>query len=78
LQTHHLKAPIKYVDQVGVLETHADVPGSVREQVYAEENQRLDKKKETCGERYNRFNVPSNQYHCPPGRIISAVDTPSC
>ncbi|KAJ5039138.1 hypothetical protein NUH16_008919 [Penicillium rubens] len=45
LQTHHLKVLIKYVEQGGVLETHADVPDSVREQLYAEENQRLDKKK---------------------------------
>lgn len=45
LQTHHLKALIKYVEQGGVLETHADVPDSVREQLYNEENLRLDKKK---------------------------------
>ncbi|KAJ5993368.1 hypothetical protein N7451_009092 [Penicillium sp. IBT 35674x] len=45
LQTHHLKVLIKYVEQGGVLETHADVPDSVREQLYAEENQRLDKKR---------------------------------
>ncbi|EPS32153.1 hypothetical protein PDE_07113 [Penicillium oxalicum 114-2] len=31
LQTHHLKALIKYVEQGGVLKTHADVPDSVRE-----------------------------------------------
>ena len=39
LKTHHLKALVKYVEQGGVLETHADVPDSVREQLYAEENQ---------------------------------------
>jgi hypothetical protein len=33
------------MEQGGVLETHADIPNSVREQLYAEENQRLDKKK---------------------------------
>lgn len=45
LKTHHLKALIKYVEQGGVLETHADVPDSVREQLFAEETQRLDKTK---------------------------------
>jgi hypothetical protein len=48
LKTHHLKALVKYVEQGGVLETHADVPDSVREQLYAEENQRLDKKKKAA------------------------------
>lgn len=45
LKTHHLKALIKYVEQGGDLETHDDVPESVREQLYAEENQRLEKRK---------------------------------
>ena len=49
MKTHHLKALVKYVEQGGVLETHDDVPDSVREQLYAEENQRLDKKKESRG-----------------------------
>lgn len=48
LKTHHLKALVKYVEQGGVLQTHADVPDSVREQLYAEENQRLDKKKKAA------------------------------
>ncbi|KAI3290537.1 hypothetical protein DTO002I6_6460 [Penicillium roqueforti] len=48
LKTHHLKALVKYVEQGGVLETYAGVPDSVREQLYAEENQRLDKKKKAA------------------------------
>ncbi|CAG8254824.1 unnamed protein product [Penicillium salamii] len=48
LKTHHLKALVKYVEQGGVLETHADIPDSVREQLYAEDNQRLDKKKKAA------------------------------
>lgn len=48
LKTHHLKALVKYVEKGGVLETHDDVPDSVREQLYAEENQRLDKKKKAA------------------------------
>jgi hypothetical protein len=41
LRTHHLKAIIKYVEQGGILDTHDDVPDNVREQLYAEEHQRL-------------------------------------
>lgn len=45
LNTHHLKALIKYVEQGGVLEDHDDVPDSFREQLYAEEEQRREKQK---------------------------------
>lgn len=45
MRTHHLKALVKYLEQGGVLENHDDVPDSVREQLYAEENQRLGQKK---------------------------------
>jgi hypothetical protein len=38
-----LKAIIKYVEQGGILDTHDDVPDNVREQLYAEEHQRLSK-----------------------------------
>ncbi|KAI1837959.1 hypothetical protein DTO006G1_3946 [Penicillium roqueforti] len=46
----------------GVLETYAGVPDSVREQLYAEENQRLDKKKKaaensTMGSIYPPINI---------------------
>ncbi|KAJ5998521.1 hypothetical protein N7451_006331 [Penicillium sp. IBT 35674x] len=36
LKTHHLKALVKYVEQGGLLETHEDVPDSVREQLCTE------------------------------------------
>jgi hypothetical protein len=45
LKTHHLKALIKHVEQGGILEDHGDVPDSIREQLYAEEKQRLEKQK---------------------------------
>jgi hypothetical protein len=38
-----LKTIIKYVEQGGILDTHDDVPDNVREQLYAEERQRLSK-----------------------------------
>lgn len=43
LRTHHLKTIIKYVEQGGILDTHNNVPNNVREQLYAEECQRLSK-----------------------------------
>ena len=42
LKTHHLTSLVKYVqDDGGVIETHDDVPNWIREQLYAEERQKL-------------------------------------
>lgn len=35
------------MEQGGVLETHDDIPDSLREQLYAEDSQRLEKRKKT-------------------------------
>lgn len=44
LKTHHLTSLVKYVqDKHGVLETHDDVPAWIREQLYAEEWQKLER-----------------------------------
>ena len=43
LQTHHLKALIQLVEEGHVLHTHDDVPEDIREQLYAEEDQRRDR-----------------------------------
>lgn len=40
-----MKSLIKYVEDGGVLETHDDIPDMIREQLYTEEQQRLEKKK---------------------------------
>jgi hypothetical protein len=56
-----MKALIKYVEQGGIFETH-DVPESLREQLYAEEDQRLEKQKK----------IPDNSTigsMCPPINI---------
>lgn len=46
LKTHHPKALVKYVDQGGLLESHNDVPDSLREQLYAKEkNSELKRRK---------------------------------
>lgn len=59
LKTHHLKALVKYVEQGGVLETHDDMPDSLREQLYAEEDQRHEKQNK----------LPDNSATCPPINI---------
>lgn len=43
LRTHQLKALIRHVAQGGQLRSHDDVPEDVRQQVYAEEQQRLER-----------------------------------
>lgn len=43
LRTHHLRSLIKYVEQGGILETHDDVLNVIREELYAEEQQRLER-----------------------------------
>ena len=44
LKTHHFRNFVRYVEKGGVLQTHDDVPDDVREQLYAEEQQRHDRK----------------------------------
>lgn len=47
LKTHQLRALINYVQQGGQLQTHDDVPEDIREQLYAEEQQRLGRHQKT-------------------------------
>lgn len=44
LLSHHLKDLIRHVERGGTLQTHDDVPLSIREQLYAEEQQKLNRK----------------------------------
>jgi hypothetical protein len=44
LKTHHLRNLIRYVEKGGIPQTHDDVPDDIREQLYAEEQQRHDRK----------------------------------
>ncbi|EKV11632.1 Short chain dehydrogenase/reductase family protein [Penicillium digitatum PHI26] len=59
LRSNHLKSLVKYVQQGGVMETHDDIPESLREQLYAEENQRLERQKKSS-------NNPASGLTCPP------------
>jgi hypothetical protein len=43
LRTHQLKAMIRHVAQGGQLQSHDDVPEDVRQQLYAEEQQQLER-----------------------------------
>ncbi|KAF3031308.1 hypothetical protein E8E12_000474 [Didymella heteroderae] len=43
LRTHQLKALIRHVAQGGQLQSHDDVPDDVRQQLYAEEQQKLER-----------------------------------
>jgi hypothetical protein len=56
LQTHHLKALIQLVEEGHVLNTHNDVPEDIREQLYAEEDQRHDR--QAAGGSMSRANLP--------------------
>jgi hypothetical protein len=42
---HHLRSLVKFVQRGGKLETHGDIPEDIRTQLYAEEQQQLDRKR---------------------------------
>lgn len=62
LRTHHLKRLIAYVDAGGVLECQDDVPDAVREELYMEEQQKM----EHSQSKNNTSLTPGN---CPPINI---------
>jgi hypothetical protein len=45
LKTHHLKGLIRHVEEGGTLETHDDIPDDIREQLYAEEQQDVERQR---------------------------------
>lgn len=50
LRTHYLRKLVRYVEQKGgVIECHDDVPDNIREQLYAEEQQRLEQRQMVPG-----------------------------
>lgn len=62
LWTHHLKRLITYVEGGGVLECQDDVPDTIRDELYMEEQQRL----ENSQSKSNKSLVPGS---CPPINI---------
>ena len=49
LNTRQLKSLIMYVQDGHALETHDDVPGDVREELYAEEQKLLERNQKVSG-----------------------------
>ncbi|KAA8641539.1 uncharacterized protein ATNIH1004_011675 [Aspergillus tanneri] len=82
MRTHHMKALVKYVQQGGILETHDDIPDTVRDQLYAEERQRTEKRQKgpdpsTSGSIYPPINInfgPTQSSH-PPITSHSCTET---
>ena len=64
LKTHHLKSLIRHVEQGGQLRTHDDVPEDIREQIYAEDQQRLERHQKATA-------VPSS--NLPPINITNVL-----
>lgn len=62
LRSSHMRTLVEYVNQGGVIETHDDIPDSLREQLYAEESQRL-------GGRKKNSDSPETGSTCPPINI---------
>jgi hypothetical protein len=63
LKTHHLRSLIKHVDQGYRLQTHDDVPDEIREQLYAEEAQYI--------ERHRKLGAPQAGF--PPINITNVM-----
>ena len=64
LKTHQLKSLIRHVQQGGQLRTHSDVPEDIREQIYAEDQQRLERHQKLT-------NIPTS--NLPPINITNVL-----
>jgi len=69
LYRDQLESLTKYVQSGGVLQSHEDVPGMIREQIYRAERQRLD--------RPRRHNRSTSETSCPPINITNVLPTQS-
>lgn len=72
-----MRALIKYVEQGGVLETHDDISDSLRKQLYAEDNQRLEMKKSPDNSLTGSVCPPINIIVLPAPVSQSSMPTPS-
>jgi hypothetical protein len=68
LNSHHLKSLIMHVQDGHTLETHDDVPQKIRDELYAEEQQSLERHQKTT-----RTSIASH----PPITITNVLPTPS-
>lgn len=79
LKTHHLGSLIKFVERGGTLATHDDIPDDLRQELYAEEEQRLEKQKKgspqsTCPS-INISLTPAQSTHLSPESTDIATST---
>ncbi|OJJ65598.1 hypothetical protein ASPBRDRAFT_531819 [Aspergillus brasiliensis CBS 101740] len=74
LRTHHMKALVKYVEQGGILESHDDVPDTIRDQLYAEEQHRIDKRQKPSGPTIGSMYPPIN-INVAPTHSFQSQDT---
>ncbi|OQD75547.1 hypothetical protein PENANT_c153G06638 [Penicillium antarcticum] len=65
LYRDQLESLVKYVQSGGLLQSHEDVPGMIREQIYRAERQRLD--------RPRPHNRPMVESSCPPITITNVL-----
>lgn len=81
LKTHHLKSLIRYVEQGYKLQTYKDVPKGIREQLYTEEQQSLERRQKASSTSIGNFpsinitNVLPPQVYQPP-RAASPARSP--
>ena len=68
LKTHHLKGLVRYVEQGGELRGHGDVPHTFQEQLYAEEQQHVERQQKDRRHRSASY---------PPINITNVLPTQS-
>lgn len=71
MRTHHMKALVKYVEHGGILETYDDVPNTIRDQLYAEERQRIEKMTKGSQSSSKWIDVARNQHKRRPNTVMS-------
>jgi hypothetical protein len=69
LRTHQLKALIRHVEHGGQLQTHDDVPEDVRQQLYAEEQQQLERR-QRAGHGVSTGHAPIHITNVLPGSSL--------
>lgn len=77
LRTHHLRALLVFVEQSNSLQSHEDVPEQIREQLFTEERQRLERqtKAASCSTPYPPINITNVLSHSSQSPMASSVDS---
>jgi hypothetical protein len=78
LRTHHLRKLVKYVEKEGGnIETHDDIPDNIREQLYAEEQQRLERRQKAPEHPTTGSTFPININVLPTQSSQSMISPPA-